>query len=229
MSGGTLGLFPAPARWLEGIHLARVRSVQDPDSTGRVQVQLLAPDPDGDALVWARVAVPYAGNQFGAFLLPDVDQEVVVAFPAGDAASPIVVGALWNGATTLPETLPGNQVDRWTLTGKNGTRIAIVEESSGQEKVEIATPAGSKATLTDAGGGEIKLEVGGNTLKMGTSGVSIQAAGTCEVQASQVKVSAGMVTVDAGFSKFSGVVQCDTLITNSVVSSSYTPGAGNVW
>jgi hypothetical protein len=33
----------------------------------------------------------------------------------------------------------------------------------------------------------------------------------------------------AGMSKFSGVVQCDTLVTNSVVASSYTPGAGNIW
>jgi hypothetical protein len=24
-------------------------------------------------------------------------------------------------------------------------------------------------------------------------------------------------------------VKCDTLITNSVISSSYTPGAGNIW
>jgi hypothetical protein len=30
-------------------------------------------------------------------------------------------------------------------------------------------------------------------------------------------------------SKFSGVVQCDTLISNSVISASYTPGAGNIW
>jgi hypothetical protein len=28
---------------------------------------------------------------------------------------------------------------------------------------------------------------------------------------------------------FDGLVQCQTLITNSVVSASYTPGAGNVW
>ena len=49
------------------------------------------------------------------------------------------------------------------------------------------------------------------------------------VEASQVKVSAGMVTVDAGMSKFSGVVQCDTLIATSVISASYTPGAGNIW
>jgi len=49
------------------------------------------------------------------------------------------------------------------------------------------------------------------------------------VSAAQVNVSAGMVQVDAGMSQFSGVVKCDTLIATSVVSTSYTPGAGNVW
>jgi hypothetical protein len=49
------------------------------------------------------------------------------------------------------------------------------------------------------------------------------------VSAAKVDVSAGMVTVDAGMSKFSGVVKCDTLIATSVVSTSYTPGAGNIW
>jgi hypothetical protein len=38
-----------------------------------------------------------------------------------------------------------------------------------------------------------------------------------------------MVTVDAAMSKFSGVVQSDVLITNTVIASTYTPGAGNVW
>jgi hypothetical protein len=38
-----------------------------------------------------------------------------------------------------------------------------------------------------------------------------------------------MVTVNAGMSKFSGVVQADTVICNSIVSASYTPGAGNIW
>jgi hypothetical protein len=44
-----------------------------------------------------------------------------------------------------------------------------------------------------------------------------------------VSVSAATVNVDAGMAKFSGVVQCDTLIANSVVGTSYTPGAGNIW
>jgi hypothetical protein len=38
-----------------------------------------------------------------------------------------------------------------------------------------------------------------------------------------------MVSVNAGMSTFSGVVQCDTLISNTVISATYTPGAGNIW
>ena len=49
------------------------------------------------------------------------------------------------------------------------------------------------------------------------------------VNAATLELSAAMVTVTAGMSRFSGVVQCDTLITNSVVSASYTPGSGNIW
>jgi hypothetical protein len=44
-----------------------------------------------------------------------------------------------------------------------------------------------------------------------------------------MEANAGMANVNAGMSKFSGVVKCDTIIANSVVGSSYTPGAGNIW
>jgi uncharacterized protein involved in type VI secretion and phage assembly len=222
------GLFPAPAAWFSGAHLAKVVSVQDPASLGRVQVQLLGADPDGDAPIWARVAVPFAGDNYGAYLIPDVGAEVLVLFASNDPDHPIVIGNLWNGATALPESR-GDKIDRWVLWGKNGTSIAIVEESAGQETVEISTPGGASATLTDGSGGEIVLEVGSNTITMSSSGVEIQTGSKCSITASSVSVSAGSVKVDAGMSTFSGTVKCDTLISNSVVSSSYTPGAGNVW
>jgi hypothetical protein len=69
----------------------------------------------------------------------------------------------------------------------------------------------------------------GNVLKMESSGVTLTCAAKVTVSASTAEISAGMLTVNAGMSKFSGVVQADTVITNSVVSASYTPGAGNVW
>jgi hypothetical protein len=76
---------------------------------------------------------------------------------------------------------------------------------------------------------EIK-DASGNSVKMEASGITVTAAAKVTVTAgATVEVTAGMVNVSAGMSKFSGVVQCDTLISNSVVSASYTPGAGNVW
>jgi len=221
--------FATPAWWLTSAQLAVVTSVADPEQKGRVHVRLHGADPDGEALLWARVAVAFAGSNYGAFLLTGVGEEVVVVFSGGDVRYPIVIGALWTGANDLPEELSGDKVDRWTLTGKAGTRIAIVEENSGQEMVEITTPNTSTVTISEQNGGEITLKANGNTVKLSSSGVSVEAAAKVSVNASQVSVSASMVQVDAGISKFSGVVKCDTLIANSVVSSSYTPGAGNVW
>jgi hypothetical protein len=64
---------------------------------------------------------------------------------------------------------------------------------------------------------------------MQAAGITITTSATFTVNASTVDISAGMVTVNAGMSTFSGVVQADTAITNSVISASYTPGAGNIW
>lgn len=223
--------FDVPVGVWTSSYLAEVVSVEDPDRLTRVQIRVLNCDglDDQDGAVWARVAVPFAGHNRGAFLLPDVGDEVLVVFLNGDPRFPMVVGGLWNGHDQAPDSLPGDRVDRWTITGKSGTKFSIVEEQNGREKIVFQTPAGVTGTLTDEAGGKIKLEAAGNIVTMDTSGVSIQAAATVKVQASQVEVTAGMVTVNAGMSKFSGVVKCDTLITNTVVSAMYTPGAGNVW
>jgi phage baseplate assembly protein gpV len=216
--------------WLgQGFFLAEVVSVRDPENRARVQVRLHAFDGvDGqDAPIWARVAAAFAGADRGAFFIPDVGDEVLVGFVQGDGRQPVVMGSLWNGRAAPPETLPGDAVDRWTLTGRAGTRIAIVEES--QPTIRLETPGGAVAEITDSGGGKMRIDAGGATVKIEPSGITITTGAKVTVEASTIKMSAGMVTVDAGMSKFSGVVQCDTLISNSVVSASYTPGAGNIW
>jgi uncharacterized protein involved in type VI secretion and phage assembly len=226
---GTASPFANPAWWLATAQLAVVISVQDPQGKGRVQVRLHGADPDGEALLWARVAVPFAGSNYGAFLLPGVEEEVVVVFSGGDARYPIVVGALWTGADSLPEELSGDKVDRWSITGKDGTRIAIVEEGASQAKVEIETPNGAKATLTDQSGGEITLTVGTNTLTMDTSGVSIETAGEFSVQCSTMTLNATSVTVNSGTTDFNGATSSLSHKTLSVNSMAYNQAAGNVW
>jgi uncharacterized protein involved in type VI secretion and phage assembly len=225
----TRGRYAVAESWRAGVHLAIVVAVDDPLSLGRVQVKLPAIDPDGDAPIWARVAVPFAGDNFGAFFIPDVDTEVLVAFTAGDTGAPVVIGNLWNGSAAVPEQI-GTSVDRWTLTGKAGTRVAIVESGAGQEMVEIETPTGVKATITDSGGGEITLKTSTETVKLSPAGIKATSASTVEIQAaSMVNVVAPFVQVDSPFTFVKGLLYCETLITNSVISPSYTPGAGNVW
>ena len=225
--------FDIPAAAVHASYLAEVVSVKDPANLARVQVRLrnfevLA---DQDAPVWARVAVPFAGANRGAFLLPDVGDEVIVTLLNGDPRLPIVIGGLWNGQDRAPETLgrDRSRVDRWTLVGKAGTRIAIVEENDGQATISLTTPGGVSATLVQTAGGKIELQAAGNTVTMESQGVSVQTGAKVSVQASQVEVTAGQVTVNAALSRFSGMVQCDVLQATTVVATTYTPGAGNIW
>ncbi|MFN8468438.1 MAG: phage baseplate assembly protein V [Caldilineaceae bacterium] len=212
-------------------YLATVVSVDDTQKIGRVQVRLYAYDgpSDQDGPLWARVATPFAGNNRGAFMLPDVGDEVIVTCINGDPRQAVVFGSLWNGHDAPPDQLPGKAVDRWTIVGKAGTRIAIVEESASTATIKLSTPGGVTAEYTDASGGKVEIKAAGTTITVDTQGVSVQTGGKVKVQASNVEVTAGMVKVDAGMSKFSGIVQCDTLISNSVLATTYTPGAGNVW
>lgn len=216
-----------------GSYLAKVVAVNDPEGLSRVQIRLFSFDgPDSqNAPLWARVAVPFAGNNRGGFFIPDVDDEVLVSFVNGDPRQPIVIGGLWSGSAAVPETLggSGDSVDRWTITGKAGTRIAIVEEQPSDSTISFTTPGGVSGELTDAGGGKIEFVIGGTTVTYDQQGVTINTSMNVKVQATMVEISASMVTVNAGMSKFSGIVQADTVITNSVISASYTPGAGNIW
>ena len=223
-------LFDRPAGWLSAAHLARVVSLDDPLSLNRVQIRLLSyMGLDGQDLpLWARVVCPFAGNDRGAFLMPDIDDEVLVVFQQGDPRYPLVLGGLWSGANAAPASIgaSGNITKR--IRSKNGIRITL-EDQQGQETLTLETPGGQTVTLKD-GPGAITLEdSNGNSVKLETSGITVQASSTVTVQASKVDVTAGMVNVDAAMAKFSGVVKCEVLQATTVVATTYTPGAGNIW
>ena len=60
-------------------------------------------------------------------------------------------------------------------------------------------------------------------------GVTIASPAQVSVDAASVNIVAGMVAVDSALVSVSGMVQCQTMTSDAVVSASYTPGAGNVW
>ncbi|MDA8018126.1 MAG: phage baseplate assembly protein V [Thermoanaerobaculia bacterium] len=214
-----------------GVYAAVVIDVVDGDDQGRVRIRLpWSPDADGSRYeAWARLATMMAGQDRGSWFVPDPDDEVLVAFEAGDPRRPYVVGALWNGQDAPPASMDGagrNEIKR--LRSRSGVTVTL-DDASGQERLTLETPGGQTVELRD-GPGEIELrDQNGNTVKLEPAGVTVNAAAKVTVQASTVEITAGQVTVSAGLSRFSGVVQADTVITNAVVSSSYTPGAGNIW
>lgn len=217
-------------RWY-GVFPAQVIDIKDPDNQGRVKITLpWSPDAQGARYeAWARLATLFAGNDRGSWFIPDVEDEVLVAFESGNPSRPFVLGGLWNGRDGAPESMDGagNNYKK-VLRSRNGVKVTL-DDQDGQEKLVLETPGGQKVTMQDGPGSIEVIDSNGNSIKLEAAGVTVNASAKVTVQASQVAISAGMVTVDAGMSKFSGVVQADTVISNSVVSASYTPGAGNIW
>jgi uncharacterized protein involved in type VI secretion and phage assembly len=214
--------------------LAQVLSVQDPSKLNRVQICLFGVDgvPDQNGPIWARVAVPFAGGQRGAFFIPDVGDEVLVIFLSGDSRFPVIVGSMWNGLDTAPDKLGGSgtSVDRWTITGKAGTKIAIIEDSTGP-MVQFTTPGGLTGTMSDSTQSIEFHDATNTSVKIDSSGVTLTAP-AAQVQvtaASSMSVNAPQMTVNAAMASFSGIVSCQVLQATTVVASTYTPGAGNVW
>jgi uncharacterized protein involved in type VI secretion and phage assembly len=219
-----------PTGWLQAAYLAKVVSLDDPGGLHRVRVRLFAFDDvtNQDAPLWARVVCPFAGLDRGAFLMPDVDDEVLVVFQNGDPSYPLVLGGLWNGSSTPPAQFENGQNRYKVIRSRNGVKITL-DDRQGRETFIAETPAGQKITLEDGPGKITIKDSNGNSIELDSSGITISAAANVKLTAAKVDVSAGLVNVDTAMAKFSGVVKCETLIATSVVSASYTPGAGNIW
>jgi uncharacterized protein involved in type VI secretion and phage assembly len=217
-------------RWY-GVYPALVSDLKDPDGQGRVKVTLpWSPDTGSDRYeAWARVATLMGGNNRGTWFIPDVEDEVLVVFEGGDPRRPYVIGGLWNGSDAPPESMDGAGNNyRKVIRSRNGVRVTL-DDNAGQEQLILETPGGQKVTLKDGPGSVTVEDSNGNSVKLETSGITVTASAKVTINANLVEVSASMLTVSAGMSKFSGVVQADTVICNSVMSASYTPGAGNIW
>ena len=129
-----------------------------------------------------------------------------------------------------PANIESGGVNRYKrIKSKNGIVITM-DDQQGQETLQVGNPGRTEShpsmMAPAPSPSRIPTATASNSKQQGSR--SPQSA-KVKVNASQVEVSAGMVKVDAAMSKFSGIVQCDTLISNAVISSSYTPGAGNIW
>jgi len=205
---------------MNALQLARVTDNADPDNRGRVKVRLLATGME----LWASVVAPSAGRNYGASFIPRQEEIVVLAFITPD--QPFVLGSVWAGGDSRPEEADP-QEDHYVIRTPDSTVLDFTDGNN--PNVKLTTRSGYHITIDEGSGGEVTIERGEQSVKLSSSGIDVRTSGSVNVDASTVTVNASTVTVNASMSRFSGVVQADTVIATSVVGTTYTPGAGNIW
>jgi phage baseplate assembly protein gpV len=226
-----------------GVVAGIVKSREDPQSLGRVQVAFDWMD-DAPQSYWARVAAPMAGGDRGAFFMPEENDEVLVAFDHGDVSHPYVIGYCWSDPDKPPfsadlqkrgiKTVSGHELifddkaHAITLTTAGGFLLKLDESG---KTVELTTGGGVTVELDDTPPAvKISLPTG-SQISLGPSGLQIDAsAGTVEVQTTAATITAASLTLDSAIVNVTGVLNVTGPIITaaSIVSPAYTPGAGNL-
>jgi uncharacterized protein involved in type VI secretion and phage assembly len=135
-----------------------------------------------------------AGEDRGTFFLPEVGDEVLVAFERGDIHYPYVIGALWN-SDDVPPVEKADQLDVRKLRSRTGHEI-VFDDTDGAERVEIRTAGGhevllddgeKRVTIKDSAGQSVVLDAGGKSVtiegatKLSLSAQSIELSGDVDV------------------------------------------------
>lgn len=148
---------------VSGVVIGIVKSLKDDGGQGRIQLEF--PHlPGSPKSSMAPVAAALAGKNRGAFLMPEVDDEVLVSFEQGDINHPYIVGFLWNGKDTPPESDPKNRViltpGGHTLRFQDGddAKKVILQSSSGHKITLDDTQAGQTMTLQTKGNQSVELD-----------------------------------------------------------------------
>jgi uncharacterized protein involved in type VI secretion and phage assembly len=176
-----------------GVVIGIVTNNQDPDKLGRVKMRFPWLD-DQDESNWARIATTMAGNNRGTFFLPEVDDEVLVAFDHGNVQRPYVIGALWNGVDAPVRDNADGKNNQRVIRSRAGHEF-ILNDEDGKEQVEIKTKAGHQFLLDDTSGSEkiaIKDKSGDNKIEIDTAqnSIAISAKTKITLKAQTVEITA---------------------------------------
>lgn len=138
-----------------GVVVGVVTNNQDPDGMGRVKVRFPSLSEDHESN-WARMVAPMAGNDRGFYTLPELEDEVLVAFENGNVERPYVLGALWNGKDKLPANNDDGDNNVRVFKSRSGHVIRL-DDTAGAEKIEIVDGAGKESLVLDTAANTITL------------------------------------------------------------------------
>lgn len=201
---------------------------KDPKGWGRVRVWFPTLTPqagsDAHASYWARVVAAGAGLLRGFDCLPEINDEVLVAFEHGDIHRPYVIGGVWNGKDAPPEKVQDSVADGKvrlrTFKTRTGHKFQFVEEDKGSVKkgvyldtvyghhiylndtdefIEIKTKDGNQVRLDDKNKKILIQTSGGHSCEMNDQGrnIKMKSTGTIDVEAPQnITLKVGSNTIE---------------------------------
>ncbi|MDA8070009.1 MAG: VgrG-related protein [Actinomycetota bacterium] len=190
-----------------GLTVGQVTNINDPANKGRVKVQF--PGLSGnEESAWARIAVLGGGVQRGNVFIPEVDDEVLVAFEGGDTRAPVVIGGLYGQKSTIPTPdIADGKVQKRQIASRLGHTVSILDGTSpateaieltlaggnssihlGKDKLAITVPSGTPVSIT-AGSSSLQIANSGAVTLQGST-ISIKAEQQLQLQAPSVSVSA---------------------------------------
>jgi uncharacterized protein involved in type VI secretion and phage assembly len=200
---------PAAGPRVYGVVTGVVTNNQDDEAKGRVRIRFPW-HADEEESPWARVAAPMAGSGRGLWLLPEVGDEVLVAFEQGDPRLPYVVGTLWSKDVPPPETNADGGNNVRVLHSRSG-HVVRLDDTEGRETIQIADGSKKNSILISTADNAITITCEGDlTLESREGRLVLKAAKGVEVTTSEgamkleakddvsLTTSGGNVTVKSG-------------------------------
>jgi uncharacterized protein involved in type VI secretion and phage assembly len=166
---------------INGVVIGLVTNVQDPSQNGRIKVHFPWLD-DQHETDWIRIATMMGGNGRGSFFMPEVNDEVLVAFDHGDVRFPYVVGFMWNGQDQTPTT----DLQLRVIRSVNGHEIRLYDppvQNGDQGYVRIQY---------SRGGGSV------NIVELANGGITISSDSAVQIIAPNVMINGRVVAPTSG-------------------------------
>jgi uncharacterized protein involved in type VI secretion and phage assembly len=180
---------------LKGVAIALVTQNQDPDKLCRVKVRFPWHEKPSESY-WARLAMPMAGPDRGLVLIPEVGDEVLVAFEREDLRFPYILGSLWNGQDKPPVANDDGKNDKRIIKSRKKHYLLFDDGTRGV--VELKHEKGRKVTFDDDGfvvqdelGNQVKVDSNSGAMTIEAKGqlsikaasITLEATGTLEIKA----------------------------------------------
>ncbi|MEJ8546915.1 phage baseplate assembly protein V [Brevibacillus borstelensis] len=201
---------------IHGVLVGIVTNNEDPEKLSRVKLKLPLLDDERET-DWVRIATMMAGKDRGSLFIPEVGDEVLVAFHLGDIREPFVIGMLWNKDNPGPEMADKNHVRKIksreghevifgddpqdgsiTINTKKGQRIVLSDK---QDTITIQEQSGNSViAIKGSSANEITVKSGTSTITLDAKGqVTIESSASVKIKSTQIDLEAnGLMNIKAG-------------------------------